>query len=106
MKMLEGRVFRLMDMVEYQDGAIVSRTLIDEDAGTVTLFAFDKGQRLSEHTAPYNAMVIVLEGRAEITIGSEALKLKEGEMVIMPANKPHSVKAEEKLKMLLIMIRS
>ena len=106
MEKLEGRIFKLVDMIGYQEGAIVSRTLIDEETGTVTLFAFDEGQGLSEHTAPYNAMAVVLEGQAEITIGGEPLKLEEGEMVMMPANKPHAVRAEKKFKMLLIMIRS
>lgn len=106
MDKLDGQVFRLVDLVGYQDGAVVSRTLIDEDAGTVTLFAFDEGQGLSEHTAPYNAMAVILEGQAEITISGEPLKLKEGEMVIMPANRPHAVRAEKKFKMLLIMVRS
>ncbi|MBC7131022.1 cupin domain-containing protein [Candidatus Bathyarchaeota archaeon] len=99
------KVFRLKDLVDYQEGAIVSRTLIDKKAGTVTLFAFDENQGLSEHTAPYDAMVTILEGRAEIILGGEPLNLEKGDTVIMPANVPHAVKAKGKFKMLLVMIR-
>jgi quercetin dioxygenase-like cupin family protein len=84
----------------------VSRTIIGKNAGTVTLFAFDEGQELSEHTAPYEAMVYLLDGEAEITIAGTPLILKEGQMVIMPANQPHALKAVRKFKMLLTMIRS
>ena len=93
-------------MVDYQEGSIVSRTLLDKKTGSVTLFAFDKGQRLSEHTAPFDAMVYVLEGEAEITISGRPYRLKEGEMIIMPANEPHAVNAPKKFKMLLVMIKS
>jgi quercetin dioxygenase-like cupin family protein len=101
-----GHALNLGDLLQYQDGAVVSRTLLDKDAGTVTLFAFDKGEGLSEHTAPYDAMVQVLDGEAEIKISGKANRVKAGELIIMPANKPHALRAVEKFKMLLIMIRS
>ena len=103
---LIGQVLNLAGLVKYQKGAVVSRTVIDKKIGTVTLFSFDKGQGLSEHTAPYDAMVCILDGDAAITIAGEPLKVKKGEMVIMPANKPHALKAAKKFKMLLIMIRA
>jgi quercetin dioxygenase-like cupin family protein len=93
-------------MINYQEGSIVSRTIIDKKAGTVTLFAFDEGQGLSEHTAPYDAMVHVLEGEAEVIISGKPFRLKRGEMIIMPANEPHALTAVTKFKMILIMIRS
>jgi quercetin dioxygenase-like cupin family protein len=97
---------RLMDLVNYQDGAVVSRTLVHCATGTVTLFAFDEGQGLSEHTAPFDALAHVLEGDAEITVSGKPLRTKAGEAVLMPANQPHSLKALGKFKMLLTMIRS
>ncbi len=96
----------LVDMIGYQEGAVVSRTLIDKEAGTVTLFAFDQGQGLSEHTAPYDAMVHVLEGEAKVTISGKPIMVKQGEMTIMPASKPHALFAVTKFKMLLTMVRS
>lgn len=101
-----SQAMRLIDLADYQQGSVVSRTLIDKKAGTVTLFAFDEGQGLSEHTAPFDAMVYLLEGEAEIVISGRPLRLKEGEMVIMPANLPHSLSAISKFKMILTMIRS
>jgi quercetin dioxygenase-like cupin family protein len=95
----------IADLVKYQTGAVVSRTLIKKQTGTVTLFAFEAGQELSEHTAPFDAMVHVIDGQAEITISGKPLRVSAGQMVIMPANKPHAVKAIERFKMLLIMIR-
>ncbi|WXG42386.1 MAG: cupin domain-containing protein [Candidatus Freyarchaeum deiterrae] len=95
-----------MDLIDYQEGAVVSRTLVDKKAGTVTLFAFDEGQGLSEHTAPFDALVHILDGEAEIVISGKSLNVKEGEMVIMPANQPHALKAVSKFKMILTMIRS
>jgi quercetin dioxygenase-like cupin family protein len=92
-------------LVKYQEKAVVSRTLIDKDGGTVTLFAFDEKQGLSEHTAPYDAMIFVLGGEAEAVIEGKPVRLKKGEMTIMPANKPHAVRAVSKFKMLLVMIR-
>ena len=97
---------KLADLLHYQEEAIVSRTIVDKNTGTVTLFAFDKGQALSEHTAPFDALVHVLDGEAEVTISGKALLLKEGDMVIMPANEPHALRAVNKFKMLLVMIRS
>ncbi|MEJ5228565.1 MAG: cupin domain-containing protein [Pseudothermotoga sp.] len=96
----------LSKLVEYQKDAIVSKTLIDKSTGTVTLFAFDQGQGLSEHTAPYDAMVLVLEGSAEVKIEEKLFKVEAGEMIIMPANKPHALRATGKFKMLLVMIKS
>jgi quercetin dioxygenase-like cupin family protein len=95
----------LAALVDYQEGAVVSRTLIDRKAGTVTLFAFDRDQGLSEHTAPFDALVYVAEGEAEITIAGEAHALRGGEVIIMPAHKPHALRAVEKFKMLLALIR-
>jgi len=97
---------KLKELTAYQPGAIVSRTLVDKEVGTVTIFAFDKGQGLSEHKAPYDAMVIVVEGDVNIKISGKSFDLKEGEMIIMPANKPHALKATTKFKMILIMIRA
>lgn len=99
-------VFNLTGLVDYQEGAVVSRTLVSKKTGTVTLFAFDQGQGLSEHTAPYDELVYVLEGEAEVTIAGKPLILKEGEMVIMPANQPHALAARQNSKMLLVVIRS
>ena len=96
----------LNDLVNYQDESVVSRTLIKKETGTVTLFAFSKGQALSEHTAPFDAMVYILEGKAEITISGKPQIAESGQMIILPANKPHALKAIENFKMLLIMIRS
>ena len=96
----------LADMVAYQEGAVVSKTLLDKKTGTVTLFAFAAGQGLSEHTAPFDALVYIMDGEAEITIAGNNHHLAAGEMIIMPAGKPHALKALEKFKMLLIMIRS
>jgi quercetin dioxygenase-like cupin family protein len=101
-----GRQLVTKDLLAYQESAIVSRTLIDKKAGTVTLFAFDEGQGLSEHTAPYDAMVQVLDGEVEISIEGKPFHLKEGEMIVMPANKPHALRALTSFKMLLTMVRS
>ena len=99
-------VFNPENMVEYQPGSVVSRTLLKKEAGTVTLFAFDKGQGLSEHTAPYDALVHVLDGTAEITIAGEMRRVGKGGMIILPANRPHALNAAERFKMALVMIRS
>lgn len=103
---LAGEVITLGEAINIQDGSVVSKTLIDKGIGTITLFAFDKGQGLSEHTAPFDAFVQVVEGEAEITIEGEKHALTAGQIIIMPANKPHAVKAVEKFKMLLVMIRA
>jgi quercetin dioxygenase-like cupin family protein len=103
---LTDRVSSLVNLVEYQDDTIVSRTLIDKKSGTVTLFAFGENQGLSEHTAPFDAMVFVINGEVEITIAKNKHHLQQGEIIIMPANVPHALKAIKKFKMLLIMIKS
>jgi len=100
------KVRNLKELLNYQEEAIVSRTLIEKKVGTVTLFAFDEGQGLSEHTAPFDAMVQVLEGEVGITISGNAYTVKEGGMIIMPANEPHALKALTRFKMLLTMIRA
>ena len=101
-----AEAFRLAELIAYQEGSVVSRTILDKPSGTVTLFAFDEGQGLSEHTAPFDALVQLIHGQAEIVIAGKPVHLKEGELVIMPANQPHALKAIKKFKMLLIMIRS
>jgi quercetin dioxygenase-like cupin family protein len=103
---LIGQVAGLNSLIEYQKGSVVSRTVIDKPSGTVTLFAFDKGQGLSEHTAPYDALVDVLDGEVEITISGKPSRVRMGEMLIMPANDPHALKAVTRFKMMLIMIKS
>ncbi len=103
---LLGQATKPIDLVSYQEGTIVSRTIIDKGAGTLTLFAFDEGQGLSEHTAPFDALVYLLDGEAEVTISGKSLNLKEGGMVIMPANQPHSLRATRRFKMMLVMIKS
>jgi quercetin dioxygenase-like cupin family protein len=99
-------VVRLIDLVNYQEGAVVSRTLVSRTTGTVTLFAFDEGQGLSEHTAAFDAVAHLLEGEAEITVSGKPLRATAGEAVLMPENKPHSLKALSRFKMLMTMIRS
>lgn len=99
-------VNRLTDLVDYQQGSVVSRTIIKEKTGTVTAFAFDEGQGLSEHTAPYDALVHVIDGEAKITVSGETLELGQGEVVILPANQPHALEAAQRFKMVLTMIRS
>jgi quercetin dioxygenase-like cupin family protein len=99
-------VFNLEEMVGYQEGSVVSREIIRKPTGTVTLFAFDEGQGLSEHIAPFDALVCILDGEAEILISGVSYRLKRGEMVIMPANQTHALKAPTRFKMMLVMIRS
>ena len=101
-----GKGQKMMELIEYADDSIVSKTLLDKSIGTITLFAFDKGQKLSEHTAPYDAVVQILDGKAVIRIKDETNELSEGEIIIMPANIPHAVNAGERFKMLLTMIRA
>lgn len=103
---LRGVVLTLKDLTAYQGGSVVSREIIRKDTGTVTVFAFDEGQGLSEHTAPFDAMVSVLDGEAEITISGNPFRVKEGETIIMPAGQPHSVRAVKRFKMLLTLVRS
>jgi quercetin dioxygenase-like cupin family protein len=99
------QAYSLADLVEYQEGSVVSKTIVEKKTGTVTMFAFDENQGLSEHTAPYDALVYLLDGEAEIASSGKHIKLKEGEMVIMPANEPHALKATWRFKMILTMIR-
>ncbi len=101
-----ANVTTLATMVSYQADAIVSKTLLKQETGSVTLFAFDQGQNLSEHTAPYDALVYVMDGSAEVTISGKTVTVGTGEMVIMPANEPHALNAAEKFKMMLTMIRA
>ena len=96
----------LAELIDYAEDSVVSKTILDKKTGTITLFAFGKGQKLSEHTAPYDAVVQVIAGEARLTIGGEEKQVAAGEIIIMPADVPHSVAAEEKFKMLLTMIRS
>ena len=105
-KLPPSQAMELAGMVDYGDGAIVSRTIAENAAGTVTLFAFDAGQGLSEHSAPYDALVHVLAGKAELVIGGEVVTVAAGQIVLMPADVPHAVQAPERFKMLLIMLRA
>jgi quercetin dioxygenase-like cupin family protein len=99
-------VCTLGDLVQYQDGAIVSRQILKRDSGSVTLFAFDRAQELSEHTTPYDALVVVVDGEAEIAIDGRPHRVTQGEMIVMPANHPHALKAVARFKMALTMLRS
>ena len=105
-KSIVGQQGRLVDLVDYQEGSVVSKEIIKNDAGTVTLFAFDEGQGLSEHTAPFDALVHIVDGKTEITISGKEFTLEAGEIIIMPADKPHSLKATKRFKMLLVMIKN
>jgi quercetin dioxygenase-like cupin family protein len=100
------QVARLTDMIDYQKGSVVSREIMKAKTGTVTMFAFDEGQGLSEHTTPFDALTCVLDGQAEITISGRLFRVSQGEMIIMPANQPHALHASRKFKMLLVMMRS
>lgn len=101
----QPEVSRLVDLVSYQDGAVVSRMVLKRETGTVTLFAFDAGQELSEHTTPYDALVQVVDGEAAITVAGRPYRVRAGEMILMPAHQPHALKAISRFKMLLTMIR-
>ena len=100
-----SQVYNIKKDIKYSDQAVVSKTLIKKKTGTVTLFAFDKGEGLSEHTAPFDALVQVIDGKAEVVLGGTPHIVSEGEMILMPANVPHALKAMEKFKMMLVMIR-
>jgi len=102
----QSEILKVAAMVEYQGGAVVSRQITKADGGNVTLFAFDQGQELSEHTAPFDALAHVLEGETEIKISGKPFTLKAGDAIIMPANEPHAVKATRQFKMLLTMIKA
>ncbi len=101
-----AKMMDLQTLINYQEGAVVSKTLIDKNVGTVTIFAFDEGQGLSEHTAPYDALVYIFDGKAQITISKKEFLLEKDQFIIMPANEPHALKALKRYKMMLIMIRS
>ncbi|MBI4676766.1 MAG: cupin domain-containing protein [Elusimicrobia bacterium] len=103
---LRGRVLRMDELVAYEKGSVVSRTIVEREKGTVTLFAFEKGEGLSEHTAPFDALVQVLDGEAEIRVDGRPHRVKAGQFIIMPADKPHALRAVERFKMALVMIRS
>jgi quercetin dioxygenase-like cupin family protein len=103
---LMSKAIGMAALVNYQDGAVVSKTIIKKKTGTVTVFAFAKGEGLSTHSAPFDALVQILDGEAKITIAGRNLKVGEGEMVIMPANKPHALKAVKPFKMMLVMVKS
>ena len=105
METLISQPSQLIELADYQEGSVVSRTIINKQTGTVTFFAFDEGQGLSEHTAPFDALVYILDGEAEITISGKPVKVSEGEMLIMPANQPHALKAIKRFKMVLTMVR-
>ena len=101
-----AEVSRVVDLVSYQDGAVVSRIVVKRETGTITLFAFDAGQELSEHTAPYDALVQVLDGEAAITVAGQLHRVRAGEMILLPAHQPHALNALSRFKMLLTMIRA
>lgn len=101
----KGKPFNLNGFIDYADGSVVSKTLLKKSVGTMTLFAFDQGQGLSEHTTPYDSVVHILDGAARVTIGAEQHEVTTGEMLIMPANIPHALHASSPFKMLLVMIR-
>jgi len=101
---LAGQILQPKDLIAYQEGSVVSRMIVYKKSGTITLFAFDIGEGLSEHTAPYDAIALIIDGEAEISIEKNAFVLKEGQMIIMPANKPHALHAPQRFKMMLTMI--
>lgn len=105
-KKIVAKALSLSDIVDYHSGSIVSSEILKKAKGTVTVFAFDKGQGLSEHTAPFDAIVYVIDGEAQIKISGKNNKVKKGEFIVMPANKPHALTAKKPFKMLLIMIKS
>ena len=102
----KSKVLKMAELASYQDDSVVSRQITKADAGNVTLFAFDAGQELSEHRAPFDALVHILEGEAEVRVSGEPFSLAAGEAIIMPANEPHALKATKRFKMLLTMIRA
>lgn len=102
----KGIPFSVVNHISYADDSVISKTLIDKGIGSITLFSFDKDQGLSEHTSPFDAVVHVIDGESEITIGKKKTRVSSGEMIIMPANVPHSLKAVSRFKMMLIMIRA
>ena len=105
-QLIAGQMVKVTDWVQYQDGSVVSREIVKKPTGTVTIFAFDAQQGLSEHTAPFDALVQVLDGEAEIIIAGKPHQLQAGDIILMPAHQPHAVKAPRRFKMMLVMIRS
>jgi quercetin dioxygenase-like cupin family protein len=103
---LAGRVSRMAGLIDYQEGSVVSRQVMKGEGGNVTLFAFDAGEGLTEHTSPFDALVLVLDGEAEVTVSGVASRLGKGDMIVMPANEPHALKAPSRFKMLLVMVKS
>jgi quercetin dioxygenase-like cupin family protein len=103
---LVAQVRRMTDLIDYQEGSVVSRQVMKGDGGNVTLFAFDRGEGLTEHTSPFDALVYVLDGESEVTVSGVASRLREGDMILMPANAPHDLKTPSRFKMLLVMIKS
>jgi len=101
---LAGQILNLKDLIAYQEGSVVSRMIVYKKSGTITLFAFDAAEGLSEHTAPYDAIAVIIDGEAEISIEQTPYQLREGQMIIMPANKPHALHAQQRFKMMLTMI--
>ncbi len=101
-----AKVLSIKELIDYQEGSVVSRQVINKNVGTVTLFAFDEGEGLSEHTAPFDALVYVYDGEAEVKISGTPFTLHSGELIIMPAHKPHELRANKRFKMMLVMIRS
>ncbi|NQT95585.1 MAG: cupin domain-containing protein [Candidatus Omnitrophica bacterium] len=106
LKFKKSQALSLSSLIDYQDASVVSKTIISKSSGTVTLFAFDKGQGLSEHTAPFDALVYIVDGTSTITISGKKMRSKTGDIIVMPANKPHALKAIERFKMLLVMIKN
>ena len=106
LKELMAKALDAAGLIDYQESAVVSRTIINKDSGTITVFSFDKDQGLSEHTAPFDAFVYILDGKAQISISGKPNDIESGQMIIMPANEPHALSATERFKMLLVMIRS
>ena len=106
MEELLAKALNMKDLADYQDGSVVSKTILKKDTGNVTFFAFGEGQSLSEHTAPFDALVYIADGEAEVKISGNVSTVKKDEMIIMPANKPHSLQAVKKFKMCLVMIKS
>ncbi len=102
---MKAENFILQEAVEYQKDAVVSKTILKKDAGNITLFAFDKGQGLSEHTAPFDALVQIIDGEADVTISGDVHQVRKGEVIILPANKPHALSAVTSFKMMLVMIK-
>ncbi len=103
---LRAKILEIQKLIDYQSGSVVSRQVIKKDIGNVTLFAFDEGEGLSEHTAPFDALVYVYDGEAEVMISGETFNVGSGQMIIMPADKPHALRAKKRFKMMLVMIRS